>query len=253
MDRRRLVVPIVATVISYAAALLLTLGVQSWAWPSARIYLLGLLGVIAAAVSAAFAEYLHEKRLEDKVDAVRTDLEMDRAEHGKTNKEFCEDNIREMLHQAAITIAPDAVGYVRANVFLPEGSGDRLFVAYHYGMDGSPDLGVRLEPRAGCAGHAWTLADVAIADLADSADEQLRRIWKLSREQIALTNHLRAIISVPILHPKDPGKVVGVFNLDSTEPIAGVFTDIDAKEYLIRMAALLAAFLWLGEIVSRSA
>ncbi len=249
MSRRHFAIPIIATTISYAVALLLAIAIERWRWPALQIYILGFIGILAATISAVIAEQKHERELQKKLQALEGKLLKSHEEHVKSKKDFCEDNIKEVLEYLTITVVPN-VSNMRANIFLEDPTTKELYIAYHSGMDNSPDLNIRLTPNVGCAGYAWAHGESSVADLSHSTDQNLKVVWKFTIEQITISNHLKAIFAIPIFHPHDHERVVAVYNLDSTEPISKDFEEPDTQLHAQRVALLLGAFLWLGNIIS---
>jgi hypothetical protein len=249
MSRRHFAIPVISTTLSYAVALLLALAIQRWQWPALQIYILGFIGILAATISAVVVEQKHKIELQEELQSLENKLRKSHEEHVKSKKEFCEENIKEVLEYLTITVIPN-VSNMRANIFLEDPTKKELYIAYHFGMDDSPDLNIRLAPNVGCAGYAWVHGEISVADLSQSTDQNLKIVWKFTIEQIILSNHLKAILAVPIFHPRDHNRVVAVYNLDSTEPISKYFDKPEIQQHAQQVAVLLGAFLWLGNVIS---
>ena len=164
------------------------------------------------------------------------------------NRELCEANILEALRQGMRIMAPSAPG-TRSNLMLIDDD-NRLFIAYHLNMADAPDHGVRLDKYQGCAGHAWALGEQAVADLESVPEGELRRSWKLTPDQIAMTSQIKSMICTPVRHPRHRDAIVGVFSLDSARPLAETGLDADeTAEEALKVAEVLGRLLLTGGII----
>ncbi|MBW8010269.1 MAG: hypothetical protein FVQ83_03365 [Chloroflexi bacterium] len=240
-NKRPYIVPTLASIISYGVAISLSLAIQSWQWPMTYIYILGLVGVIATTFSAVSVEQRVKKQVQVKLN---------------TNRDYCENNIQHILERATKTLVGPTIK-VRANVFLnaqAKNQGVDLFIAFHFGMDNAPDFDIRFGHLEGVAGDIYSRnkKKPIVADLSHSPEEKLDSIYKLDPGQIAKTKHVKTILGIPIFHPKDTENVIGVFHIDSSDPIVNIFNLKETQEEAERVANLLVAFIWLGGIVERN-
>lgn len=249
MSKRYFAIPIISSTLSYTVALLLALAIDRWQWPALQIYALGLVGILAATISAVIVEEKHQRELQEKLQSVESKLQKSHEDHLKSRKDFCEGNIKEVLEYLTYTVVP-SVSKMRANIFLEDNEKKELYIAYQYGMDNSPDINIRLTPNVGCAGYAWAHGEISVADLSGKTEKDIKVVWKFTSEQFTLSNHLKAILAVPIFHPRNRNKIVAVYNVDSFEPIAERFEDPKTQQHAQQVAVLIGAFLWLGNIIS---
>ena len=131
--------------------------------------------------------------------------------------------LEEMLFQAIpILFDGEPPHRLRANVMIKAGQHLQMFCSAN--MKIFPDYQMRLSIGQGCAGAAWQKAigdpisdcwKPVYAPRAQLTGNQLQSRWKLSREQIRLTGHIRWVLSVPLFR-NDRGKreFFGVLNFD---------------------------------------
>ncbi len=119
---------------------------------------------------------------------------------------------------------------LRANVMLPRGN--KLYIEYSVNMEDAPDLNMALDKGVGCAGTAWEIGKMVYGDLTIGRPQN----WGLSKKQTEMTKLLKSILSVPIIAK---GRVIGVLNLDSTEPIYKVKFDRRGVQRIVAKTALL--------------
>jgi GAF domain-containing protein len=250
MIKQKYVIPVLSSSLSYTIAILLTLSIDRWNWPGLYIYIVGFLGVLAASVYAVIVEKKHVEEVEKTAKNIQSSFDHTHNEYVRENRNLCELIVNNELETAAISLVPN-IETIRSNIFLPDKADDKLYIAYSYGMKNAPDLTIRLEKNAGCAGHAYHFGEPTVANLVDPSI-QLRREWKLENDQIPITSHLKAILAVPVRHPINNQKVIGVLNLDSTDPIAEIFERKDFQEQVQHFALIIAALLWLGSVVERN-
>lgn len=134
-------------------------------------------------------------------------------------------HIAELLSDAVTVFEarrPADQGRFRANVMLVEG--DVLRMAYK--TPGYLEAEEALEWRRGegCVGRAWESGQRVLAPTPDAPlprpedAHQPTRPWGMTSGQVLTTAHVEMIISVPILAPENPGRVVALFNLDDAIP-----------------------------------
>lgn len=149
-----------------------------------------------------------------------------------------------------MTKVPDRAG---ALVFLPEGSkaGPQMLIArLKYNKQNKPDRDLRFERWQGCAGHGWARGDQMVADLAEVSEQELAQTWKLTPEQIAMTRHLRLVVSTPIRADGDPEKVLGMLAVDSeVDNDACGLKDVASLDEAWQLALLVGRILQHTEIV----
>lgn len=250
MMNQKYLVPILSSSLSYSIAILLTFAIDRWDWPSSYIYIAGFLGVLAATIYAVFTEKKHIEDVEKTAKNIQTRYEITHSEYIRENRNLCELIVKSELERIATRLTPD-VNTIRSNIFLCDETDNKLYIAYNYGMENAPDLSIRLDLNAGCAGHAYHFGEVAVASLVDPVEKQLRVEWKLENDQIAVTRHLKAILAIPVRHPINHQQVIGVLNLDSTDPISSTFEEVKFQEQVQYHAFLISAFIWLGNIIKR--
>jgi hypothetical protein len=138
----------------------------------------------------------------------------------------------------------------RANVFLRcNENKNKICIKYYSStMEEAADRKMSLEKWQGCAGRVWgyhapIVADLTIPELQGAAS------WGLSKEQLDMTVHLGAILSVPIRHPEDKAKTIAILSFDTEEPIANLLTEDHHKNIALQAAAQLGLLLYeFGEI-----
>ncbi len=249
--KQRFVIPVLSSSVSYAVALLLAIAVPQWHWPGIYVYVISFVGVVTATIYATAVEKKHIDELEKVAKNIGARFEETHKEYVRDNQNLSELIVKSELERVATALVPTANKALRANVFLPDPTDHMLCIVYHYGMENAPDLTIRLATNAGCAGHAFHFGEIAVATLVDQADKQLRVEWKLEDVQIAATRHLRSIIAVPIRHPIKTNQIIGVLNLDSIYDLSQTFQGSDFQKQVQYAAFLIAAFLWLGNVVKR--
>src|SRR5260221_7245403 len=226
MEKQKYVIPILASSLSYAVAILLAIAIDQWKWPGLYIYIISFVGVLAASIYAVIIEKKHIEELEKTARTIESRYNQTQNEYIRENRNFCELMINNELQRAATILLPD-LKTVRSNIFIPDKTDNKLRIVYSYNMQNAPDLTIRLDRNAGCAGHAYHFGEPKWADLAYLPDPkvQLRNEFKLEDDQIAVTKHLKAVLAVPIRHPINSQLVIGALNLDSTDAVAAVFEE----------------------------
>ena len=111
---------------------------------------------------------------------------------------------------------PERTGGV---VYLPDpNDADRLVPTFIHNKDGDPSEKLSWNKHVGCVGHVWATGKQHLARLSEATAEDLALTWKLTKQQIALTNDLKTILSTPIMSPDEPSRMVGVVSIDCTVP-----------------------------------
>ena len=229
---------------------------QPFSWPTNLIIAVFLLGITASTASAYLGVIRYDKNVKERLSQKEREIFAKQAQQQKVTKGFCEDVIGYALEAVAQTFIPlDAK--IRAKLFLVE-KGDNLKLQFAYNMESAKDRKISLKDNKGCAGYAYHFRQIEIANLQDpkTRDKQQRETWKLEDEEIALTEDLRAIMSVPVYHPQVQNQVVAVFNVDSRRPIAEDF--LKYKQITVRrrmlehFAEIFAFLLWIGGLCEKA-
>lgn len=114
---------------------------------------------------------------------------------------------------------------LRAHIMLPDN--DELVVAYQYGMDGDPDVAMRVPIDGGCAGRAWTCREIIAVDLED-ARHHLADFKFTEEHQAKVRADRRSAMSIPMFYVgKSAFKslnvgdlpLFGILSLDSETPL----------------------------------
>lgn len=108
---------------------------------------------------------------------------------------------------------PESTG---ATVYFP-GEDGRLHPIYQHNKLGKPDENLAFAPLEGTTGHAWSRQGQAVQDLEGITNDVLEMMWKLTPEMIKLTEHLTAVVSIPILSP-DRTQKLAVLTVDCEAP-----------------------------------
>jgi len=125
----------------------------------------------------------------------------------------------------------------RANIMLIKNN--KLAIHFHYRMENASDRSVELEKNQGCAGQAWGSGEQKCADLRRAQQDAGGPSWNLTSEQIAMTDHLGAILSSPIVDPNTRDRILGVFNIDSALSLKETdFLDIEVSQLVMGYASL---------------
>lgn len=140
-----------------------------------------------------------------------------------------------------MTARPDKTGCA---VFLPDDIRDPrvLDTVYAYNKEDAPDRELKLQPFQGSAGHAWAMRRQTVALLGEVSAFDLEQTWKLTPEQIRLTQHLKVIVSTPIWAWEDPDQLIGVVSVDS---------ELEDSECRLSSPRSLSAALELAEMIAR--
>lgn len=132
--------------------------------------------------------------------------------------------------------------HLRANIMLIDSS-DNLSIADHYyiNMDSQEEIALKWAKGQGCCGWAWQDGKQLVVDptIQPRKHQPDWRRFSTSSDHERLTKHLKSICSTPIFHPQTK-KIIGVLNVDSTEPLAvtkfdspAVYKDLQEKAVLI--------------------
>jgi len=137
---------------------------------------------------------------------------------------------------------------IRANVMLPDA--DELFIAYQWNMDTWKDAGLRLPLGSGVAGAAWDHANrVGNADrwrplTAPEITPGELEAWNIDRHVAEMTEHVRWIVSTPILSGSTRA-VLGILNIDGVQALIdpGLIRSNDLYHRCATLAEVLANYL----------
>jgi len=111
------------------------------------------------------------------------------------------------------------LGHMRANVMLVNPKDQYLHITHRYNMDNATDRDISFAKGEGCCGRAWDTGQQAVADMT-IPEQPYGPAWGLSTDKKKRqTEHLKSILSSPILHPDRENEFIGVLNVDSTEPL----------------------------------
>ncbi len=176
------------------------------------------------------AEQLASKRLKQQ-----KLLESERAERRLT----------ERLNDAvtAFELVAGGGGRLRANVMLPEPSGDFMTIRFSTVGYSPEELAMRWGRHQGPYGHAWAEGRSQIAPSGEPPNG-----WGMTPAQRALTASLGMTIAVPVSLPERPGEVVAVISVDDSEP-PGEYSDA-IREYLEKQVSTRVATELAGDDVN---
>ena len=154
---------------------------------------------------------------------------------------------RLIVHQLDITcilLAHNRPAHYRTCLFmLPKKNSKTIRIEYcSTGMDGAADIDIELEKFQGCTGTAWGEKKPAIADLTIQAQEGGPK-WQLTDKQKELTQKLKAILSIPIFHPKHHNQVIAILSIDSNEAVADFLMNDTTQELVATHAGLFSELL----------
>ena len=154
--------------------------------------------------------------------------------------DICDGAVREMSH------CPEKTGVI---VFLPEDDG-LLHAAFTYHKDDRPDRALAFRPLQGCTGHAWDTEKQTVARLGEVTEEDLRMTWKLTAEQIAVTRHLKMVVSTPIWALDNSELKLGVVSVDTeAEEVDCQIASEESLSEALQLATILAGVLRLADLV----
>lgn len=158
--------------------------------------------------------------------------------------------ITQTLDLARRAIAADTPYHFRANVMMPgePPNDDELVIRYHSGMTGAADRNIRLRKGHGVAGRAWDYGGLVNADLTHPEAEG-GPAWGLTPEQVGRIKGIKAILSVPIFHPDDPDKIIGILNFDSEEEAVAHLAQEVTQDIAVKEAALIAHLLQISNVI----
>lgn len=135
------------------------------------------------------------------------------------SRENARRDIEEKLEASCLALfGEETLARVRANVMLPRRG--RLQIIYSWNMEAAPDSKIEFKKGQGMAGTTWELATGAEPNSRwqpyISRDLSQSGRWAMSPSQITMTEHLRWIVSVPVLS-HDNASVIGILNYDGKE------------------------------------
>jgi len=163
------------------------------------------------------------------------------------DKASASDVIKKALDLACIAMSSDGVHNFRANVFsISKEKKNEICIKYHStNMDEAADQKIRFAKWQGCVGYAWGYRAPTVADMTLPFMDGGPR-WGLTAEQLELTNHLKAILALPVRLPKDHESIIAILSFDTEEPIAELLIKDHHKKIASEVASqiglLLAAF-----------
>jgi transcriptional regulator with GAF, ATPase, and Fis domain len=109
----------------------------------------------------------------------------------------------------------------RANVMFFNEQEKHLYIKWDVNMNGYADKTIKLNSGVGCAGTSYARGEQILGDLENINAQE----WGLNKDQVAMTQDIRAIISTPLFLDN---RVIAVLNIDSTLPIKN--TGFQTKE-----------------------
>ena len=146
-----------------------------------------------------------------------------------------DDVLRQTLDLACIAMGKGRLIF-RANIFQKCPRNNKLCIRYSStNMAGAPDLGIALEKWQGCTGHTWGYDAPIVADLSIPAVRG-GATWGLDDDQLKLTKDLATIFSLPIRHPDDNRKTIGILSFDSQNPIADFLTQDENRDIALSVS-----------------
>lgn len=130
----------------------------------------------------------------------------------------------------AVGLVAKAGGRLRANIMLPEPSGDFMTIRFSTVGYSPEELTMRWGRYQGPYGHAWGEGRPQIAPTGEPAEG-----WGMTPAQRLLTASLGMTIAVPVSLPDRPAEVVAVVSVDDSEPPGEYSAAI--REYLENQVA----------------
>ena len=154
--------------------------------------------------------------------------------------------MRKALDLSCLSIAQGKDIEIRANIFMPENSGNgKLFLRFcSSNMIDDKDREIEFEKWQGGVGMAYGANEIILADL--SIKEVMGgATWGLTPEQVEITEGLKSILCIPINHPNQEGEIIAIYSVDSRESIIDFLSEEKtltiASEYASQMGELLLA------------
>lgn len=227
---------LVASSVSYFVAIGVSIAPFEWGWKVP----LGAAGLVASGWFSHWQIQQSERAHEEEIARLRGEV-------AQTHRDLAEASIEVLLRQAQALTGGEQRG-ARSCLFLV-GTDDRLHIAYDVSMQDAPDRGISFARLQGCAGHAWGMNEQTGADLRDANPEILRNVWKLTPDQISLTNHLRGILCTPVRDPDNPDRVIAVHSLDWISDLDPEGLPTATWDQLMDASAVLAGLLRMGGLV----
>ena len=124
--------------------------------------------------------------------------------------------INKILDVVCLRVAEGTSFHFRANFFMLNRKGKLQIRYFSSSMVGAEDYNIVLDPGRGATGIAWEKKILIVANLQD-ANAEGGLIWNLTKEEAKKTKDLKAILSIPITHPRMPEEYVGVISIDSSD------------------------------------
>ncbi|MDH7479892.1 MAG: hypothetical protein QHH02_07770 [Syntrophomonadaceae bacterium] len=143
---------------------------------------------------------------------------------------------------------------LRINIM--ENKNNQLVIIDQIGMSNDLDHDISFSLGQGCSGASAEINKIVVCDLTEVYDTTFelncqknnsKPPFGISKAHWEKTRDLKSLISVPIRHPKDPSKVIGILNLDDKisideaqfqeDRITGFLEDCAplCAEYIIRL------------------